>query len=292
MSVRSVVLGVFAEYVRFAGGSIPLGRLSQILEAMSIQPETTRTIMTRLRSEGWFASQRDGRQVTYSITPYLYSVIDEGRQRIFGAPELEWDGLWHLVMYQIPEEQRALRESLRKRLTFLGFGSPTASTWLAVRDLRSQVEMLMLDLGIEDTSSIGLLQLMSRTESAAVDRQIARRCWDLDRINAVYLEWVRTWHERVRDFGVNPPRGAQALSAHVDLIGEYRRFPFSDPGLPPGLLPTPWHGKSAYTLFTEGHSVLYPFADRYFEEITGLKIERGEAGAPTRPNSAVSKVSH
>ncbi|TRW46265.1 PaaX family transcriptional regulator C-terminal domain-containing protein [Georgenia yuyongxinii] len=280
MSVRSTVLDLFGEYVQHAGGAIGLSPLSDLLGVAGIQPDATRALMTRLRSEGWFTSRREGRKVSYSITPYLHAVLDEGRGRIYRTADGDWDGSWHMVIYHIPENRRALREALRKRLTFLGFGSPAPSTWLSARDLRARVELLLLDLGVEDVSEVGLIQMLSGTGSVAVDRQIARRCWQLDAINDAYLEWIRTWRPKIQAYAADPPRGGAALAADVALVGTYRKFPFIDPALPADLLPARWHGRTAYSLFMAGHLALQPAADAWFEKTTGMPVDRSSASLP------------
>src|SRR3990172_1693178 len=49
-------------------------------------------------------------------------VVQEGQVRIFEPRRTAWDGLWHMVVYSVPEGNRRLRSSLRTRLGWLGFG--------------------------------------------------------------------------------------------------------------------------------------------------------------------------
>ena len=36
--------------------------------------------------------------MTYRLTPEMLEVLDEGRQRIFGAPTSDWSGRWTMVV--------------------------------------------------------------------------------------------------------------------------------------------------------------------------------------------------
>jgi phenylacetic acid degradation operon negative regulatory protein len=67
-------------------------------------------------------------------------VLGEGRNRIFSfGQQTSWDGTWTLLIYTIPEQKRALRHDLRKRLRFLGFTTLRPATWAAARDRTSDV---------------------------------------------------------------------------------------------------------------------------------------------------------
>jgi phenylacetic acid degradation operon negative regulatory protein len=43
-------------------------------------------------------------------------------------------------------------------------------------------------------------------------------------------------------------------------VHAWRRFPWTDPGLPRELLPTPWNGATAATLFAHRHDEWAPAA--------------------------------
>ncbi|MGC5614786.1 PaaX family transcriptional regulator C-terminal domain-containing protein [Georgenia sp. Z1491] len=274
MSVRSAILDVVGYYVRFSGGSIGLTPLSELLGALGIQGDAVRATMTRLRAEGWFTSAKEGRQVTYSMTPHLYAIVDEGRERIFSRRSGPWDGEWHMVLFVVPESKRAVRESLRKRLSFQGFGSPAPSTWMSTTDRRAEVDAMAIDLGIDSSDDVRLIQMMSRTDSVALDRQIARQCWDLERLNDGYREWLREWRPRVATQRAHAPDGPAALAELVDLVSTFRKFPFDDPDLPGELLPATWHGTAAFAVFHEGLRALVGAADRYVTDVTGQVAER------------------
>jgi len=52
----------------------------------------------------------------------------------------EWDGLWRLVAFDIPEKHKVARETLRDLLKRLGFIKLQSSLWLSPFDARDPIE--------------------------------------------------------------------------------------------------------------------------------------------------------
>jgi len=266
MNARSIVFDLFGDYIRYTGGSIGLAPLCELLEPFGISPEAARTVMTRLRSEGWFKSTKDGRTVTYILAPRAVSMLDEGRDRIFSRDNSPWDGQWHMVVYQVPEQQRKAREVLRKRLTFLGYGSLAPATWISARDHSAHVTAIADEL-IDIQPGLQITQIVARTAGASSDRELAHRCWQLDELNAQYKQWLAEWAPTLKKIQAARLSGSKALTARVRLVRSFRGFPFSDPELPAELLPKRWHGTDAYLAFMQAHKTLEDEANAWFHSV-------------------------
>ena len=265
-NARSVVFDLFGDYIRYAGGAIGLTSLCELLAPFGVSPEAARTVMTRLRSEAWFESTKDGRTVTYSLSSKALSMLDEGRDRIFNRDASPWDETWHIAVYQVPEQQRKSREALRKRLMFLGYGSLAPATWISARDHSSQVAAIVVELrGAK--AKLQITQLAARTAGRESDRDLARRCWQLGEINQQYKRWLSEWRPVVKRTQARKLSGPDALVSRVGLVRSFRSFPFIDPELPPELLPTPWHGSAAYRAFMDAHQSLEKEATAWFSSI-------------------------
>ena len=64
------------------------------------------------------------------------------------------------------------------------------------------------------------------------------------------------------------------------LVHAWRKFPFLDPDLPPGLLPRDWPRRRALTLFVDRHERWRPGAAEYFEALEhGLEAPPAAAAA-------------
>jgi phenylacetic acid degradation operon negative regulatory protein len=265
-TARSVVFDLFGDYIRYAGEAIGLAPLCELLAPFGVSPEAARSVMTRLRSEGWFESEKDGRTVRYILSPRTIAMLDEGRDRIFHRDTSPWDGRWHLVVYQVPEQQRKVREALRKRLAFLGYGSLAPATWISARDHSAHVSAAIRDLSLPD-AKLQITQMVACTAGDGGNEELARRCWQLSEINQQYMEWMSQWSPVIRRGQLSKLTGPEALVTRVNLVRSFRSFPFIDPELPAALLPRPWHGMAAYEAFTDAHRALGGAATDWFHAV-------------------------
>src|SRR5699024_191948 len=138
------------------GGGIRLVHLVEILGLFEIEPSTARVTLSRMRRDGWLEAFKCGREVTYTATNKLIDVLDKGYARIFAPPGLPWSGQWTLVLYQIPESQRASRERLKRALAWEGFGQLNSTAWVAPHDIR---EKTMAELQVYEHPEIHVLSM-------------------------------------------------------------------------------------------------------------------------------------
>src|SRR6202021_2525945 len=101
------------------------------LDVFGVGESTSRVVLSRMRREGWFTTDRDGRQTSYALTARSVRLLDEGRTRIFDRGRDEWDGNWRMVIYAVPEESCAERDRVRRTLAWHGFGPLAAATWIS-----------------------------------------------------------------------------------------------------------------------------------------------------------------
>ncbi|WP_299056248.1 PaaX family transcriptional regulator C-terminal domain-containing protein [uncultured Nocardioides sp.] len=263
---RSLILDLFGDYLRYTDAEVRLGHLTSLLGDFGVAPATVRVTLSRLRREGWFTSRREGRETVYTLSDEMLGVLDEGRRRIFAPPAVAWDGGWTMVIYQLSEAERAERDELRKRLAWLGFGSLSTSTWLAPGERTAEVDALD---AVRRTDRVDVLRCRSR--GLEHDRDLARRCWDLDDLATQYDAFVaqhRDLEGRAGDL-----TGADALVARTDLIATFRHFPFLDPRLPEQVRPDGWPGEEAHRLFADVHRRLGPPAREHVAAVVGRSIE-------------------
>jgi len=266
MKPRAIVFTLYGDYLRYCGeGEAKLGALSELLGNFSVDPSTTRVVMMRLRNDGWFATQRDGRETRYLLSKRGIRLMNEGRQRIFSHPSLQWSGEWSMARFSFSEQDRNSRAAARRQLAWLGYGQFTASTWMSPHDSLDDVEVSLNELPL---ATLDLLKV--RTRGLEYDRDIARRCWDLDALNASYRAFVERY-EPTAD-AAESFIGPASLIERVSLTGDYRSFPFRDPDLPLELLPDEWMGFRAHEVFLRAHAGLADEAEKYLEGVVGLKL--------------------
>ncbi len=262
MRARSLVFDLFGDYLRYRDGQVRLRSLVALLDCFGIPEATVRVAAARLRKEGWLSAARDGRETVYSLTGDAWQMLDEGRARIFQRAGGPWDGQWHMVIYQVPEAERALREQLRRRLAWLGFGPLSASVWVSPHDRAAAVRETFAG-----RASVQLDVFRSRTEGNGADREIAARAWDLDALDRDYRDLLARYSPRLADYRAGEADGRAALVERMRLVYDYRHFPFRDPDLPPELLPAGWSGRRAHDVFLEAHGLLRAPAERCVDEL-------------------------
>jgi phenylacetic acid degradation operon negative regulatory protein len=264
MKARSLVFDLFGDYLRYRGGEVRLRALVSLMGCFDVAEPTVRVVVTRLRKEGWLVSRRDGRETIYALTDAAWSLLDEGRERIFQRAAGPWDGQWHMILYTVPETERALREQLRKKLSWLGFGPLSSSVWVSPHDRGRQVRA-----AFPVETSVRLDLFRSRSEGLDADRAIAARAWDLGRLQDAYAELLAEYEPRLTAYRAGALQGADALVERMRLVHDYRLFPFRDPDLPPELLPVGWHGRAAHQLFVDVHALLRGPAESCVDALLG-----------------------
>lgn len=59
-----------------------------------------------------------------------------------------WDGVWHLVSYDIPEKYKKQRDDFRRRIIALGFKQIQDSLWVFPFECREEMAIITKTLGI------------------------------------------------------------------------------------------------------------------------------------------------
>jgi len=236
--------------------------LTRLLEVFGVGESTSRVVLSRMRREGWFTTCRDGRQASYALTSRSVAMLDEGRARIFDRGRDDWDGIWRMVIYAVPEDSRAERDRVRRTLAWHGFGPLAAAAWISPHP---RLEVVREALAGLSATRMDLLE--SRSLSREADREMALRCWDLDGLGRDYTELISGYQQLPTGAELAARPGPAALRRQVELVASYRALPFRDPDLPAALLPEGWPGRRAHALFTAAHDALHGPADAFVRDI-------------------------
>lgn len=107
--------------------------------------DVTRTI-SRLKVRGYLQEDDAGIRLTARGIERAQSYELEG----LSIPRQEpWDGRWRLILWDIPEAQRPVRDQLRYLFTKLGLYQVRRSMWVTPYPCREQVEYLKSTLDLE-----------------------------------------------------------------------------------------------------------------------------------------------
>lgn len=100
--------------------------------------------LKRLREKGYIENdQADTNQVVLKLTGL-------GKEALGLEVEEEWDGKFRIVIFDIPEQKRVIRNLFRRRLKDWGFKRWQQSVWITKRNVSKKLRLLINDLKIED----------------------------------------------------------------------------------------------------------------------------------------------
>lgn len=236
----------------------------ELLGDFGITPAGARSAMRRLSARGLLTVARNGRTTAYGIPPRTVAVIVEHTYRMltFGSSAPQWDGMWTVVAFSVPEEDRGLRSELRTRLRVLRFAALYDGVWVTPHD-ETEAALAMLDeLGV--TTATVLRSTEAGRESAESG---LREAFDLSEHALAYrgfADYYEPLLERVNAGQVGP---AEALRTRTEVGADWRRFQETDPDLPAELLPADWERDRARRVFTEIYERLGPVAELRFRQV-------------------------
>lgn len=259
-SARSLLMTVLGEFVLVRDRPVWTSALVDVLAAFDVEEKSARQALARTAGEGWLTAERRGRRVRWALTPPGRRLLTEGAERVaaFGQRDHAWDGRWLVLIASVPEAKRELRHRLRTRLSWAGFGSPSAGVWVSPDVTREhQAHQILDELGLAPAA----LSFVAHYGAIGQQESIVRQAWDLGGIAARYEEFIDGFT------GLRPGRGDATLVAYTRLVHEWRRFPLLDPGLPDALLPARWSGATAAELFREQRAEWEPGAQQRWDEL-------------------------
>jgi phenylacetic acid degradation operon negative regulatory protein len=235
-SARSILLTLLGEFVWPDGRPVWTATLIHVMTGIGIVEKSARQAIARANAAGWIVSSRFGRETCWTLTAAGRIIIDEGAQRVQSmSRNAQWDGRWLVVALSLPDSHRAQRTKLYRALSWAGFGNPIPGIWVTPHtDRESETRRVVEQLGLtEFTCAFAGAAL----HIGLSDQQLVSRSWDLSAISEDY-DSLLTRFGRLR-----PHTEDEVLFNHVQLVNEWQRMPFVDPGLPIALLPPRWRGK-------------------------------------------------
>ena len=259
-SAPSLLLTVLGEFVLPSGAPTWTGTLVAALAEVGVEEKAARQALARTAAEHLLTAEREGRRVRWHLTPAGDRLLAEGSERIygFGRAVPEWDGRWLVVAVSVPESQRQLRHRLRTRLTWAGLGSPLPGLWVTPdTGKEKEVVAVVEELGVDAYSFTGPYGLVGEQQRVVAD------AWRLDEVEERYRAFLAEFREEAVDGPAEQLR-AQVFRAQVQLVHQWRRFPFLDPGLPARLLPPTWPGPAAAELFHARHDAWHTAAQAHW----------------------------
>ena len=156
----------------------------------------------------------------------------------------KWDKHWVIVVFDIAEKSKSIRNNFRNKLKSLGFGMLQKSIWISPLPIKEDMR--------EFIDSIGLSEYVFVMEVSGFilgnPKELARRVWNLDSLEKEFLDLklrleeinqlVKTESDRIKKREAKTRKEYyQNLRKKREVMREKLEFMFRFPQLPKELLP-------------------------------------------------------
>jgi phenylacetic acid degradation operon negative regulatory protein len=261
---HNLVFTLFGTYVLPSRRQVWSGGIVQALEDLGFTTAAARIALSRLVRKGFLSRVKEGRRVYLEMSPNLERVLAEGEERIFsfGKQQEPMFGTWTLLSYSIPEELRAERDRLRKRLTFLGFGSIHDAFWFTPRDRVDVVLRILEELQLKQYAEVFRATPVNGDEVP----ELVLRAWDGEHLRKLYDAFTEEYSP-YRSTGVRQRLSDRdAFLVRTRAVHQFRQFVELDPELP-GRPAEQESRDAALETFHEVYSSLAEISQSYFDRI-------------------------
>ena len=188
------ILTLFGDYWWGVPEAIPTGALLAGLGDLGVNEPAARAAISRLVDQDLLEMSKEGRRTSHALSERGQRVVrDEARWLTrFGCSDVEWDGLWSVIAFTIPEAQRSQRHVARTRLRWLGYAPLYDGVWISPFDTREQAEQVLGEAGVPDVTS-------SRSALRMSDPAGPARAWNMEEVRQSYLEFIARANDLARE---------------------------------------------------------------------------------------------
>ena len=255
---RLLVFGMVRE-----DGTIDASELYAVAAACGMSDQQVRLCLLRIVADGLFVRQGRGKKATFRATRRGREVIDPDIEFMRFAYRqdrglADWDGMWRMVAFAIPEHRRAARDAFRNRVLELGGAPMQGGLYVSPNRWEPFIEAEARHLDVaENVIYIRSSEIKVGGESDPA--RIARLLWPIDEIAGRYRDFIAVARSRLSQLEASAGRGDSVhdwLHLAIEIAVAFNRAIVPDPLLPPALLPRPWEGRMARLLLAESWTEL------------------------------------
>ena len=286
--LRHLILTIYGLYARSSGGWLSVAVLIRLLADLGVEEPAVRSAISRLKRRGMLQSRRHDGSAGYELSPQALAILSEGDARIFRKRRAALADGWVLAVFSVPETQRQQRHVLRSELAGLGFGTVAPGVWIVPAYPDDATAETLRRLGLDRYADLFRADHRAFGDLAGKIRE----WWDLDELERLYEAFIGAYEPALRRWeqageaggagavggdgavggagavgGDGAVGGREAFADYVRALTDWRRLPYSDPGLPAELLPPGWIGIRAAEAFFTLRSLLEEPARAYVRQV-------------------------
>ncbi len=244
---RPLIVTVYGLYARQEHNWLSVAALVRLMADLGVDGQAVRSSVSRLKKRGILRSLAMAGAAGYALSGDAVAMLREGDARIFRDYRASAADGWVVAVFSVPERDRDKRHELRTRLTRLGFGTVAPGVWVAPGHVAAEARAVLARHGLD-----GYVDLFRGEHVGFADiREKVRDWWDLDELTTLYGAFSDRFGPVARRLARRSVTDREAFAAYVPILTAWRQLPYRDPGLPLDLLPQPWSGETAASLFAE-----------------------------------------
>ncbi len=212
-----------------------------------LNQKTKGSISSMLR-EGLIEKKDQGEEAGEGVS--FYRLTEKGFYRLcLGFPSFrylkdEWDGVWRIISYEIPEKKRHLRDRLRREMEGWGLGPWHRSFWMTAHPVISTLRDLIY--GKEEAEYV---QAFESTHMFGDMEVMVEKIWGKNALEQTYRELFKEWHATLSKELTKEEKMREVLYSYIKMLR-------TDPGLPPSLVGKKWISFEAFNIFREIRGIL------------------------------------
>lgn len=160
---------------------------------------------------------------------------------VLSLQKRKWDRKWRVVIFDIEEVNRNIRDRLRKKLRELGFGMIQESVFISPHDIIQDLSEFIERCGLSEVAYV-----FEASSFASADlKKLANKVWGLDKLNEKYKEVL----DEIEAYDLTDTHDrVKSLNSSREIRNKYLSLLLQDPFLPRELLPDDWQGEKARIL--------------------------------------------
>lgn len=258
---QTLMLNFFGLYLLGRDVAVSATSVIDVFARAGVSEHAARSTLTRMVNRGLLVRQRHGRAMYFGLTERSERILRDGETRLWKTSPVndDWDGVWTLLGFSLPESWQKQRHELRAQLGWAGFGPLFNGLWIAPG--RAEVAEIVGSLGLESHVKVFHAETVPGTD---VDQMILET-WDVGAVAARYNAFLERW----RDPGAENER--DPLAAKLLLACDWLQVIRADPRLPAVHLPADWPAAAAEARFRRVDGLVVEGAARIAEQLMDVR---------------------
>lgn len=148
----------------------------------------------------------------------------------FFLQKKKWDRKWRVVIFDIEEIKRGVRNALREKLKELGFGMLQESVWVTPHDVAEDFREVLETQGLAKKVFVLVVEKLL----AGDEKELVAQIWELENLNNAYQSLLEDYDGKRN---LSEREGEEWLRT---FRAKYLEILRKDPCLPRELLPRDW----------------------------------------------------